>query len=219
LPNYVLPLYPALLLLAAAWLVDTNRPSLTLWQRMLCLFWGLLGTALAVAIIAAPVPLQAAPLWSLTPLALLVFALGWAPPLLMWRQQPRRAALLAIPAAIVGYAVIFAFVMPRLTPLWISSRIVAQLPRTAPLAAAGFNEPSLIFLKGTQSLITDGAGAADFLAAHADGWAAVERASDKDFQARLKEIDIDAEPGGEIDGFNYSRGRPALVTLWHRRQG
>ena len=84
----------------------------------------------------------------------------------------------------------------------------------APLTAAGFHEPSLVFLHGTRTLLTDGPAAADFLLATPGAWAAIEASAEEGFQARLSAAGHQAEKQGEADGFNYSRGRPAHITLW-----
>jgi hypothetical protein len=89
-----------------------------------------------------------------------------------------------------------------------------MVPAEAKLTAAGFHEPSLVFLHGTDTALRDGDGAAVFLERRRDGWAAVEAEADGDFQARLRRDGEQVTAVGAIDGFNYSRGRPAHIRLY-----
>jgi 4-amino-4-deoxy-L-arabinose transferase-like glycosyltransferase len=212
LPHYILPVYPALALLAGLWL--TNNAQRKGWHKVFALLWGLIGTALALAAPAAPLLLKMPPIWNLVPLGLVILAAAWAPAIALWRGRTAQAAGLAIAASVVVVMALFSLVAPRLTPLWISDQIIAIVPASDPLAAAGFHEPSLVFLHGTRTLLTDGATAADFLISTPDAWAAIEASAEGEFQARLAAAGRAADKAGEADGFNYSRGRPAQVTLW-----
>ncbi len=91
------------------------------------------------------------------------------------------------------------------------------MPAGAPLAAAGYHEPSLVFEHGTDTRLTDGGGAAQFLIDTPGAWAAVDVTQQKDFEARLTETGHEAEAAGTVDGFNYSSGRRAHITLWRLR--
>jgi hypothetical protein len=112
--------------------------------------------------------------------------------------------------------------MGSLDQLWVSQRVAAQIDKIAPLdgvVAAGYHEPSLVFLTGTKTNLTDGAGAAAFLAAH-DGVAVVAQAAQAQFEQALA-----AEGMGEkvtrvatVDGFNYSRGKPVSIGLYTRQR-
>ena len=46
-------------------------------------------------------------------------------------------------------------------------------------AAAGYHEPSLVFMAGTSTLLTDGSGAADFLAQGSCRFALIEAALER----------------------------------------
>jgi 4-amino-4-deoxy-L-arabinose transferase-like glycosyltransferase len=212
LPHYIMPVYPALALLAGMWLVDEG--AIKLWHKALALVWGLIGTALAAAVFLAPKLLKMEPMPELIPFGIVILIAAWAPVVTLWRGQVRQAAMLAVVAAIVSFASLFSIVAPRLSPMWISTRIAATVPAAAPLVAAGYHEPSLVFLHGTDTLLADGGGAAQFLLDKPDGWAAVEASAQDAFQAKLADAGREGDVAGEIDGFNYSRGRPARVTLW-----
>ena len=92
---------------------------------------------------------------------------------------------------------------------------MAQRPRPGdpPPALAGYTEPSLVFLLGTETRLTDGTGAAD-AGAFQGGLALVEDTERPAFLARLAEIEADAVPVDELSGLNYSRGRKVHITLY-----
>ena len=212
LPHYILPVYPALALLAGLWL--SGAAERKGWHKILALLWGLIGTVMAAAPVAAPHFLKMAPMWELAPLSALMLVAGWAPAVALWRGRMKQAAGLAMAAGVIGFAGLITITMPRLTPLWVSSRIAAAVPAGAPLTAAGFHEPSLVFLHGTETLLTDGGAAAGFLLATPDAWAAIDASAEGDFTAKLAETGRAGEKEGQVDGLNYSNGRPIHITLW-----
>ena len=212
LPHYILPVYPGLALLAGLWLAGGY--GVRAWHKTVALIWGLIGTALAGAACFAPQLLKMAPNPAFIPFAVLILIAAWAPVAFFWRGEARRAAIFGIVAAMVAFPGLFAFVAPRLAPLWVSSQIAAAVPAADPLAAAGYHEPSLVFLHGTATLLTDGGTAAQFLMETPNAWAAVETEQQEAFLTGLAGSGREAVTAGRIDGFNYSRGRPAHVTLW-----
>ena len=93
--------------------------------------------------------------------------------------------------------------VPRPTPAW---------PRE--VALAGYVEPSLGFLLGTETRqTTDGRAAADAGVAQG-GLALVEDREGGAFKARLAELEADATELGAVDGFNYSRGRKVHIRIY-----
>ena len=70
--------------------------------------------------------------------------------------------------------------VPTLTPLFPSveiARVLRNVVCVGPkAAAAGYHEPSLVFMTGTSTLLTDGSGAADFLGQGSCRFALVEGA-------------------------------------------
>ena len=128
-------------------------------------------------------------------------------------------ALLLVPASMLAW---FSYeeTLPRLTALWPSASVAALVDQAetacpgSELAAAGYREPSLVFLVGTDTVLTDGAGAAaHLLGGNPCALALVEKREEPAFLAALP----DADPPsivGEISGFNYSSGRFVDLTLY-----
>jgi len=223
LPHYVLPLYPALALITAeaVWRAVTGGPSNlgARWSRVSYLIWGALGVVLAVGAIAVPIALGdgIAP-WSLLPAALALIA-GFLPP---WLARQGRFFAAAGVAIIAGGAALTATldrVMPRADAMWLS-RGVAEVVRTEapdrldPVIAAGFHEPSLIFLLGTDTVLTDGPGAAAMLLAEAGRIAVVSSREEERFREHLGAESDRVEQVDVVSGVNYSRGRTLDLRLY-----
>ena len=222
LPEYVLPLYPALAIMAAVWLFKAREEG-PLWERIVFYVAPVLFALAAVALAAAPMLLPSrygdgTMWWVLAPVA--VFAACAAAALAAYLRGARpAAALFAIAAPLALDPALTAGVGPQLDQLWVSSRVAAaeralSRPDDPPPALAGYVEPSLVFLLGTETRqATDGRAAADAGAAQG-GLALVEDREGGDFKARLAELDADATELGAVDGFNYSRGRKVHIRIY-----
>lgn len=214
LPHYVLPLYPALALLAGAIAIAGEPLLRRWWAKIVYVLCALLGVILAAACIVAPLRLGDGFAWASVPAALVAATAGLAPALLAWRERYRDAVWAGIAGAALTWILVFQGVVPRLDRMWLSQDIADAVPAGTPVAAAGYREPSLVFLLGTDTLLTDGPGAADFLAAHPQGMAVIANSDEPAFDARLQAIGHRARKVAEADGINYSRGRPTTLILW-----
>jgi 4-amino-4-deoxy-L-arabinose transferase-like glycosyltransferase len=218
LPHYTLPLYPALMLLGAAWLTESGRPAMRPRLRVAAAGLAVLaGLLIGVAALAVPVLLHAP--WVLCLPALLAAPAAWYA---ARAASPGRAAA-AIVAAGLLYAAVIGLELPNLTALWLAPRVTAALRQAWPgyvpsgqgVVAAGYAEPSLMFLAGTKIvLLPNGRGAADLLA-RAPGDAVL--VTDADLAAFLAEAarrHIAARQVAAVNGVNYSRGARTGLTLF-----
>ena len=98
--------------------------------------------------------------------------------------------------------------------MFLSERIAEALPLGTPVAAAGFHEPSLVFLMGTKTKLTLGGGAADFLLHTPGAVAIIEKEARPEFDAAIAASGRNVQTVMRLDGFNYSRGRPASLTVF-----
>ena len=107
---------------------------------------------------------------------------------------------------------VFAVVLPSLTPAFPSVALAEVLRDAAcplPVAAsAGYEEPSLVFLAGTATRLTDAAGAADFLCAGGCRFAFIESRQERAFALRAEAIGLRYSRGPRIEGYNISNGQP-----------
>jgi 4-amino-4-deoxy-L-arabinose transferase-like glycosyltransferase len=219
LPHYVLPLYPALALLAAAALADGARLEPATWARRLDWLvkgaWVAVSLGLAVLLIGLPLRfgdhLVVAGLFG----ALLVIVLAAA---LLWYRPGPGITTGLIAALSLAFVIPAALgVLPGLDRLWLSraaSGLVAGHPPAArvPLVAVGYSEPSLVFLLGTSLRLTTPRAAAEALAG--GGEALVSSREDAMFQQALSARGLLAQPVGSVPGLDYSNGQRMVLTLY-----
>ncbi len=214
LPHYTLPLYPAICLLAAAWLLRRDRRPIGVVGAVLAI---LVSLAVATALGALPIVLHEPLSTGLPAVVAACLTAAVFVPLLRragsarWDIE-RRTILSALCCMPLLYWTALGWELPRLTPLWIAPRVVADLP-PGRLGTVGFAEPSLMFLAGTD---TEFLTAAEGAAALASGEVTTLLVGDRDLAAVL----ADARAGGlapeeiaVVSGFNYSRGRFVRLTL------
>ena len=226
LPHYTLPLYPALMLLGAAWLTDGARPALAPWLRRAT---GILAACAALLIAAGAICLPFllhAPAILAAPALLCALPAAW---FAARARTPARAAA-AIAASGLMCAALLGLELPALTPLWIAPRAEATLRQAWPawnpqghgLLVAGYAEPSLMFLAGTDlTLLPAGPIAADLLADHPDDAALVAGPALAGFLAEAaRKAHHHYRPSAQVAGYNYSRGKAADThALCEKGQG
>lgn len=226
LPHYVLPAYPGLALLVG-WLLtmrpaDANAP-LRPWQVWL---WWLTAFGLAVVTvglaalcIGAPIYLNGTFLWVSVPAAAAVLAAGYFAFTTKVLAPLHRIGAAAVFAGI-AYALLFGVIAPALTPMWLSPRIMDAVREYRPcensvLASAGYHEPSLVFMAGTKTVLTDTEGAARHLLADPACAMALIPTDDGD---RLRNLLLQAGKTADrlavVEGINYSSGDRLSLALY-----
>ena len=216
LPHYVLPLYPAIAILAAG---AIERRVLSRSWLMRGAAWWLAIPALAslIAVVGA-IALTRQPAFIAWPFvaASLIFGLfAW------WLYEDIRAEhslLNALVGALFLAFAIYGVVLPSLTPLFPSAEIAHALRNVrcvGPKAAsAGFSEPSLVFMTRTSTLLTDGSGAADFLSQGSCRFALVEARAERSFVQRAEAIGLRYNMARRIEGYNISQGRAVSIAIF-----
>jgi len=226
LPHYVLPAYPGLALLVG-WLLtmrpaDANAPlrAWQVWLWRLTAFGLVVVTAgLAALCIGAPLYLNGRFLWWSIPAAAAVLAAGYFAFSTNTLVPLHRIGAAAVFAGI-AYALLFGVIAPALTPMWLTPRIVDAVRENRPcensvLASAGYHEPSLVFMAGTKTMLTDTEGAARHLLADPACAMALIPAGDGDrLQNLLMQAGKTAKRLALIDGINYSSGDTLSLALY-----
>ncbi len=226
LPNYTLPLYPALFLLAAGWVLDPARRPPPRWMKRVSVV-GFLGAATVLGATAVALPfvvqpgLTACDLLGLPALAA-VTATAWLVLRLVRARRYPRAALAGLVGAIGVSWSLRGIELPNLSALWIAPRVEAALamhwpngrPPGAAFGAVGFHEPSLVFLAGTDTLlIPTGWDAARLLLKNPHAVVAVEGRDMDAFREESVRGGLAPHAFDVVGGFNYSRGRRTELTL------
>ncbi|HXQ41648.1 MAG TPA: glycosyltransferase family 39 protein [Candidatus Udaeobacter sp.] len=224
LPHYVLPLYPAVALLAAAVFADVGKPLGAGWPRWLLqagmAAWFATGLALAGAVAALGWRL-AGRLDAVALATLLLVGAAMALALLAFVRGVRNAGLAGLLAAsFLLQAGGFGFALPSLDRLWVSRSAARLVAETSPCprpvtAVAGDFEPSLVFLLGTETKPLDGPGAARYLLAAQGKSCALALVSVEDDNAFRDALQGAAPKDlGLVEGIDYSTGKNQRMTLY-----
>jgi 4-amino-4-deoxy-L-arabinose transferase-like glycosyltransferase len=228
LPHYTLPVYPGLVLLIAATLFSVRDKAYDRLAHKLSWIgyglWGLIGLVLVAGVpfIAMKHGDDGTLLWAI-PVALGAAGAVVSGMFYIRKRLFLNAAGCSILAMVLVYPFLFQGVMPHLNDLWISKRVHAAIDAAAPdrpaaLAAAGFHEPSLVFLMGTDTILTTGEGAAEYLLGHPKAIVLVDQSEAEAFENALVKQNIslqsDVETVAHITGLNYSRGKKKDITLY-----
>jgi 4-amino-4-deoxy-L-arabinose transferase-like glycosyltransferase len=218
LPHYVLPLYPAIAILLAG-VVERNMLARQNWLVRGTSWWFVLPVLLGVAGIAG-LMIYGRQLGLLAwPFAVGAVIYG----LLAWRlyetDGPERSLLRGMAASVLVAFSIYGVVMPSLPALFPSAALARAVHTAAgcenpTAAAAGYHEPSLVFLIGTSTRLTDGVGAADFLRQGGCRVALVESRSERSFLRRAEAIGLRFAPGPRIEGVNIASGRQVSIAIY-----
>lgn len=222
LPHYVLPLFPALALMGARAATGAAE-RFTALKRCGAIIYGGVGLLFAAAVAALPIVHQQESIKAYGFAAAAgIAAASIAATILFWRRQAVRAVILAATVSATLAWTLLNGMLPRLNPLLLSPRVASALEMAklhplrdgaAPAILAGYYEPSAIFLLGTDSVLADGAGAADALDV-LNRAAVVESREIIAFETRLADLQKRARRIAEIEGLNYSNGQDATLVIY-----
>ena len=154
--------------------------------------------------------------------ALLLASAGLSGAYLLRRGEALKAIVGAGALTILGHGAFAAAFAPRLEPLWLSQRtekVLEQarlLPRQgftpAPVAVAGYAEPSLVFALGTPTDLGDVPEAIEAIADQRP--AVVEGREQGAFEAELKARGLKVREIGKVGGLNYSNGDETTLRIY-----
>ena len=224
LPHYVLPLLPAVALLAGTALSERltgGAVGRRWWVAVAVILWMLVGLALGAAVIAAA-PLgdgrpsirgiaAAIAIWGLTASG------GW----LCRRGEWRRAGLAVPVLAVIAWGLTFGAAVPALDAPWIAGRLkdtlFEKLPTGhGPVLIAGYSEPSALIALGSATRFGGGDDAAQLLASDDTAVAIVGGDHSAAFLAAINTAKLAVEPLGSVTGFNYAKGKRVTLTVYRR---
>ncbi|TIX23507.1 glycosyltransferase family 39 protein [Mesorhizobium sp.] len=226
LPHYVLPAYPGMALLIG-WLLtlpprEANAP-LKRWQDWL--WWStafglaVVSLGLAAVCVGAPIYLTGTFSWWSIPAAAAALAAGYFAFSRQLQVPLRRIGAIAVCAG-VTYGLLFGVIAPSLKPIWLSPAIEAAVQANKPcdtsvLASAEYHEPSLVFLVGTKTVLTDVDGVAKHLLGDpACALALAQVGDEQKLNGLLAAQGKSAIRVAEVDGLNYSSGDKLSLGLY-----
>ncbi len=152
---------------------------------------------------------------------LLLLAAGASGAILLLRRQSARALVISGALGVLAHASLVGGLIPHLEPLFLSRDIAKALdkaklsPRSGapgPVAVTGYSEPSLVFLLGTATQLTDGQSAADAIGQGRP--AVVEAREEGVFRKAMADEGLTPNPVAVVEGQNYSDGDHERLTLY-----
>ncbi|HWK96199.1 MAG TPA: glycosyltransferase family 39 protein [Pseudolabrys sp.] len=219
LPHYVLPLYPAIAILIAG-IVEKNGLWRNKWIEHGTIGWFLLPSAIAVAVPIIFVTMS-------KDLGLIAWPFAGAAAifgLFAWRlfavDGAERALLRGMVASVFISMTVYAITFPMLPSLFPSQLVAREVRAKAcpePHLASTFNyqEPSLVFLLGTDTKFSDGPGVAEFLHGGPCRFALVDSRSERAFVQRANSLNVRFTLLNRVDGFNISNGKRFSMAIFH----
>ena len=217
LPHYVMPLYPAIAILTAG-AVEAKVLFQRHWLKWNIIWWFVAPILLSITAVAGAIVIDHDPVLAAWPFFAAAIVCGF----LAWRwyddDGAERALTRAMAATVLVGIGIYSIILPTLGPLFPSVALAGVLREsgcTHPVAAsAGYEEPSLVFLAGTETLLTDGSGAADFLREGDCRFAFIETHQEGAFAQRAEAIGLRYGRGPLLEAFNFSKGRPITIAIF-----
>ncbi|MCJ8509412.1 glycosyltransferase family 39 protein [Rhizobium lemnae] len=212
LPNYILPMMPALAVLTGLALADKGLRTESRWFRFTYFGIAALGILLAIALNAVFYVSEHRLSWlgmALGCVLALVAVAAWR---LLVANKMREGIAVSILAAGMAYVLAFAIILPGAERLWLTDRIANAATKmiTCPapiILTVGYEEPSLVFRLGTgmQRLAADDAATAFYRSSCA--FAAVTVGESENFQKSLLALGEVTTPvqiveGRNLNGFN-----------------
>ncbi len=208
LPHYILPIVPALALAVAGAMSNsttkTARWGSALWAIVTVLLVG--GCLWASATYSGSIAITAV-------FAACLLSILYA----LWSHKTEKLLLVPV-TAIVTSGLLFGGILPNLTDLALSPRIAKVIAQHRhgsrdPVVLTHFQEPSAVFLLGTNTIITNVDSAADQLTNRQDALAVISSSQRDLMTEALFANQRELVPLDSIAGYNYSKGRSETLLI------
>ncbi len=218
LPHYVLPLYPAIAILIAGILAQ-DALATKRWMVRGTSWWFVFPSIIALAVPVAFILIDrdlGLIAWPFAAAAVIFGLFAW------WLYEVDgaersflRGAMASVFVAITVYGITFPS-LPALFPSALISDVLHESGCEDVHVASTYyyQEPSLVFLAGTDTHFTGGAGAAQFLRGGACHFALVDALSGRSFVQRANALGVRYRLAGRVDGYNISIGRPVSLAIY-----
>jgi 4-amino-4-deoxy-L-arabinose transferase-like glycosyltransferase len=218
LPHYLLPLYPAVAILIAR---EIERRDLSTNSHLtrFTVMWPIFMAVIPAAAVWLVLYMRSQFAWLAWPFGAVGLIFGFY----AWRlydvEGAERSFLRAVVGTLcMGFAVL-GVAIPLMRPVFPSAElaeIVRNIDcRNPVIAAAGFHEPSLVFLIGTHTRLVDGSSAAEILRGGDCRFAIIEARQERAFAQRAEQIGLRYRLGRRLEGgFNLNGGRQVTFAIY-----
>lgn len=221
LPHYVLPLYPAVAILLAR-AIETGQMSSKKWMEWGTFWWFAVPVLIFVGSLVLLLRYEGDLGWRAWPFLAAAIVFGFRAWWLYDVDGVERSMLRASVTTVLLSIAVYWSVIPALEAAFpsvaIQRTIHASGCKTAGIAAAGYHEPSMVFLSGTDTALTSAAGAADFLKGDDDcRFAVVEQGLERTFARRAEAIGVHYTQASRFRGYNLGSGGRVSFTIYRSR--
>lgn len=218
LPHYVLPLYPAVAILLAR-AIETGRMSSKKWMEWGTFWWFAVPVLIFVGSLVLLLRYEGDLGWRAWPFLAAAMVFGFRAWWLYDVDGIERSLLRASVTTVLLSIAVYWSVIPALEAVFpsvaIQRTIHASGCKSPEIAAAGYHEPSMVFLSGTDTVLTSAAGAADFLKSGDNcRFAVVEQGLERTFARRAEAIGARYSQASRFRGYNLGSGRRISFTIY-----
>ncbi len=219
---YVLPLYPAIAILLTR-AIETGQMSSKRWIEYGTFWWFAVPVVIFVGSLVLLLGYEGELGWQAWPFLAAAMVFGFRAWWLYDVDGVERSLLRAALTTVLLSIAVYWSVIPSLGAAFPSVAIQRSLQTSGcddiSVAAAGFHEPSLVFLTGTDTVLTTAAGAADFLRRGPCRHAVVEQGLDRAFAQRAEAIGLRYGQVSRFRGYNLGTRDRVSFTIYRSRRG
>jgi 4-amino-4-deoxy-L-arabinose transferase-like glycosyltransferase len=221
LPHYVLPLYPAIAILLAR-AIETGQITSKRWMEWGTLWWFAVPLLVFVGSLFLLLRYEGELGWRAWPFLAGALVFGFRAWWLYDVDGVERSLLRAAVTTVLLSIAVYWSVIPSLAAVFpsvaIQRTIHASECKDPKIAAAGYHEPSMVFLSGTDTALTSAAGAADFLKAGGEcRFAVVEHGLERAFARRAEAIGLRYTQASRFNGYSIGSGGRVALTIYRAR--
>jgi 4-amino-4-deoxy-L-arabinose transferase-like glycosyltransferase len=218
LPHYVLPLYPAIAILLAR-AIETGRMSSKKWMEWGTFWWFAVPVLIFVGSLVLLLRYEGDLGWRAWPFLAAAMVFGFRAWWLYDVDGNERSLLRASLTTVLLSIAVYWSVLPGLEAVFpsvaIQRTVHASECKNPEIAAAGYHEPSMVFLSGTDTALTTAAGAADFLKGGGDcRFAVVEQGLERTFARRAEAIGARYVQAARFRGYSLGSGGRVSFAIY-----
>ena len=223
LPHYILPALPALFLLVLVAFLHAAAESKPrrIARLIIAAIAGVSGLLLSGFLVYGALRFGSGNAFFLSLLGVLItggcLVLWWH-----WYKAPQSGVMmLTLMGGVLLHMVVISGILSASHQLHVSTALqkeVMKIAATPPvIGAAGYHEPSMVFLLGKDTLLITEQEAALLLAEAPQSLAIIEGRKKQAFYDTIQKLGISGTEVGRVTGFNISRGQDVTLLLYQRR--
>ncbi len=225
LPQYLLPIYPALALLMAISLVSGGYSKFPYPKVLRCFYsvWLLLSGTIAIGFVVLSYLLEAGIPLIIWLNALIVVCASIYLVSLLWQNRIKDVALAVVLISVCSYPLVFEKIIPSFNSLWITERIRTvilseqpALDAQHPLIVLAYSEPSLVFRLGTHNVLFTTLNAVAEKLREGAAWVLIEQQQQTEFEHILAQHALSMQPLKTIHGWPLNSGHPKILILYRK---